>query len=151
MKKAPEGKATDDRTTTMHFYGADPDPDCLRVLVVDDVPEVGDLVVRMAARLSYRATMALDAVEALDALQAHPFDLVITAYDMPLINGYELARAIKTRHRGTRVIMMSGSIPEEVSSMPDFTSVLDGILAKPFDLQTMREVIEKVGLSCPQA
>ena len=132
-------------------YGAERDVVAGQVLVVDDEPAVVHLVSRMAARLNYRAVVALDAIEALDALRVQRFDLVITDYDMPLMNGCQLAQAIKALYFNTKVIMMSGRFAQERSSGQGGDAVPDGILAKPFDLNAMREALERIGLPCPKS
>jgi CheY-like chemotaxis protein len=84
------------------------DSDASRILIVDDDPVILRLVARMAASLGYHPTMAEDGVHALYYLTKAHSDLVITNYDMPFIDGYQLADQIKERHFGTRVIIMTG-------------------------------------------
>ena len=121
-----------------------PDSHTGRVLIVDDDGGVLELVSKMAAHLGYRPTMAVDGVEALQYLSRARFDLVITDYDMPFIDGYQLADQIKEQYFGTRVIIMTGHLEEDVGCLADSAGVVDGLLFKPFSLATMKAKIETV-------
>ncbi|MBN1994734.1 MAG: response regulator [Anaerolineae bacterium] len=83
-----------------------------RILVVDDdVDTVGFLKVILQHQ-GYEILTAQDGVEALELLQSHPVDLILTDVAMPHINGYELCQRIKnaadSRLLLTPVILMSG-------------------------------------------
>jgi CheY-like chemotaxis protein len=120
------------------------DSDASRILIVDDDPVVLNLVSKMAARLGYQPTVAEDGVDALYYLTRTHYDLVLTDYDMPFIDGYQLADQIKEKHFGTRVIVMTGSCEPDVLDMLDGSGIVDGVLVKPFNLNTMKEKIERV-------
>lgn len=115
-----------------------------RVLIVDDDPGVLALLSKMAASLGYHPTIAEDAVEALSYLANDRYDLVITDYDMPFIDGYQLADQIKEKYIGTPVIIMTGHCASEVIDMLDGSFIVDGLLFKPFNLKIMQEKIEMV-------
>ena len=71
-----------------------------RVLIVDDsvvVRRILALAVSQMPELSRAAVeQAADGAEALERLQAHPFDLVLCDIRMPLVDGYELLRVART-------------------------------------------------------
>jgi len=125
------------------------DSDASRILIVDDDPVILKLVSKMAARLGYYPATAEDGVDALYYLTRTHYDLVLTDYDMPFIDGYQLADQIKEKHFGTRVIVMTGSCEPDVLDMLDGSGIVDGVLVKPFNLNTMKEKIERVGRSYP--
>ena len=118
------------------------DSDASRILIVDDDPVILKLVARMVASLGYRPTVAEDGVDALYYLTKAHYDLVITDYAMPFIDGYQLADQIKENHFGTRVIIMTGHCEKEVEDLLDGSGIVDGMLLKPFNLKTMKEKIE---------
>jgi len=113
-----------------------------RILIVDDDPVILKLVARMAASLGYGPTIAEDGVDALNYLTKAHYDLVITDYDMPFIDGYQLADQIKEKHFGTRVIIMTGHCEKEVEDLLDGSGIVDGLLLKPFNLKALKEKIE---------
>ena len=120
------------------------DSDASRILIVDDDPVILKLVSKMAARLGYQPTVAEDGVDALYLLTRTHYDLVLTDYDMPFIDGYQLADQIKEKHFGTRVIVMTGNSEPDVLDMLDGSAIVDGLLLKPFNLTTLKEKIELV-------
>ncbi len=120
------------------------DSDASRLLIVDDNPDILKLVSRMAKCLGYHPTTAEDGVDALYYLTKAHYDLVIADYDMPFMDGFQLADQIKEKHFGTRVIIMTGHCEREVTDMMDGSGIVDGLLSKPFNLETMKEKIEMV-------
>ena len=80
-----------------------------RVLIVEDQPEVAQLVQRMIEPAGYAITVATDALTAVSqvAAGAHP-DLLITDVVMPSMTGPELAAALRTHHPHLPVLYMSG-------------------------------------------
>jgi PAS domain S-box-containing protein len=80
-----------------------------RVLIVEDQPEVAQLVQRLIEPAGYEITVATDALTAVTqvASGAHP-DLLITDVVMPTMTGPELASALRTHHPDLPVLYMSG-------------------------------------------
>ena len=118
------------------------DSDANRILIVDDNPDILKLVSKMATSLGYHPTTAEDGVEALHYLTRAHYDLVITDYDMPFIDGYQLADRIKEKYFGTKVIIMTGHSKEDMADLLDGSGIVDGLLLKPFNLNVLKEKIE---------
>ena len=80
-----------------------------RVLIVEDQPEVAQLVRRLIEPAGYVITVATDALMAVTEVAAgsHP-DLLITDVVMPAMTGPELASALRTHHPDLPVLYMSG-------------------------------------------
>ena len=115
-----------------------------RVMVVDDDPQILKLVAQMVVHLGYRSTATVDALDALFHLNKTRHDLVITDYEMPFMDGFQLADQIKRRHTMTKVIIMSGQCEAMLHDRMIGSVSVDGLLLKPFNLITMREKIEAV-------
>jgi len=100
----------------------------LRVLAVDDEPEVLDLLRAMLGSAGHTAITAASGREALDLFHREPIDLVITDLGMPGMTGLGLAAAIKAE-RPVPVVMLTGWANElESESAPG----VDVVVAKPF-------------------
>jgi two-component system CheB/CheR fusion protein len=67
----------------------------LRVLVVDDAPDVTEMLATMMRFAGYDVTTALSAAEALEAAVGSRFDVVVSDIGMPGMNGYQLAEALR--------------------------------------------------------
>lgn len=113
-----------------------------RILIVDDDACILQVVEKMARHLGCRTTAVATAKAALDVLSETFHDVVMTDYDLPWMDGCQLAARIKTDHPGTRVIIMTGHCEAEITDRPGSTGVADGLLLKPFNLGTMRKQIE---------
>jgi two-component system sensor histidine kinase EvgS len=71
----------------------------LTILVVDDYPANRLLLSRQLNYLGHSVLTAEDGAQGLEKWRAHEFDLVITDCTMPVLNGYELAGAIRDEER----------------------------------------------------
>ncbi|HST51014.1 MAG TPA: response regulator [Pyrinomonadaceae bacterium] len=67
----------------------------LRVLVVDDAPDVTEMIAMMMRYAGYDVTTALSANEAFEAALRSRFDVVVSDIGMPGMNGYQLAEALR--------------------------------------------------------
>ena len=90
--------------------GADPSPsDRRRVLVVDDEPEIRQLVEKALTAHGFEVETAADGEDALARVQQRPPSLVLLDAMLPKIHGFEVARKIRSdpRTRGVPVVMMT--------------------------------------------
>lgn len=80
-----------------------------RVLAVDDSPTVRELERKLLVGRGYLAEVAVDGMEAWNAVRSRAYDLVITDVDMPRMDGIELAKRIKEdpRLRSLPVLIVS--------------------------------------------
>jgi PAS domain S-box-containing protein len=141
--------------TTVHLYlpaaeerttqAADrPNPVIGRVLIVEDQPEVAQLVQRLIEPAGYAITVATDALTAVTqvAAGAHP-DLLITDVVMPAMTGPELAAALRTHHPDLPVLYMSGYTAASLGPQLhlDANSML---VEKPFTRSTLLGAIRNL-------
>ncbi len=79
-----------------------------RILVVDDDPLIRGSLYEMLRGQRYEVEMASDGSEAMDHLNRRPFQLVITDWKMPQMDGMSLLAHIKTQHPDVNVILVTG-------------------------------------------
>jgi two-component system CheB/CheR fusion protein len=98
----------DGETQTGGDLGVTPEP--LRVLVVDDAPDVTEMIALMMSYAGYQVATAFSAPEALDAARTQQFDAVISDIGMPGMSGYQLAEALRAlpAYRSTPLIAVTG-------------------------------------------
>ena len=77
-----------------------------KILIVDDDPFFNKTLSNYLRRFDYSIETSSSAEEALEVLKTETFDLVITDYRLPKMNGLELIEKIKT-HWNTRVILIT--------------------------------------------
>jgi CheY-like chemotaxis protein len=100
------------------------------VLVVDDDPSLRNLIRRILQSRGYKAILAANAVEALEAAEADDpsIDVLLTDLAMPGLGGLELASRLRRWRSDLSIVIMSGDIaPELRRSEPRMA-----FLPKPF-------------------
>ena len=111
----------------------------LRVLLVDD-----DILVSMGAAdmlldLGHSVTEAQSGPHALKLLESDaPFDIVVTDYAMPGMNGFELAQRVKARNPKLPIILATG-----YAELPADRSIEFGHLPKPYTSKDLAAALEK--------
>lgn len=110
------------------------------ILVVDDEPDLRTLYELTLLREGYRVTTAGTVQEAVDQLQAHSFDVMITDMRLPDGIGMELLLQLREQSRAERCIVMTayGSADNAVEALR--AGAFD-YLTKPVDLRQFRQVV----------
>ncbi|WP_262032192.1 response regulator [Microvirga sp. Mcv34] len=115
------------------------------ILVVDDEFLIADLLVDALEEEGFRVVTASNGRKALEVLHKEAPALVLTDFMMPLMNGLELAQAIKANPDRSKIpiILVSGAQGAIARNHPDlFVAVYD----KPFRVEkVVAAVIEIVG------
>lgn len=116
----------------------------LRILLVDDEPELREALTQMLGFLGHEVTCAGTAEAALEAFDARtqPLDVLITDFSMPGIGGAGLVRAIRERAQSLPVVVFSGLDESMVKSILRQERNV-GFLKKPFTLKILAESIER--------
>ena len=113
------------------------DTAALRVLVVDDEPEVRGAVADLLGTAGYTIFEAAGGPEALAWLDAgQSVDLVLTDLGMPGMTGTDLARSVRGRWPSLRIGLMTGW-DETEAPVGEASSVVDFVIAKPFHLSAL--------------
>ena len=109
-----------------------------RVLFVDDELPLRDVVSRLLGRRGVDVTTAGDAVSAVEILRDEPFDLVLTDFQMPDMDGFELLAHVREHYPDLPAIMMTGhaSVQHAVQAMAG--GAVD-YLPKPFAVDALAD------------
>jgi two-component system OmpR family response regulator len=115
----------------------------LRLLVVEDDPEIADHVAIGMRRLGHSAKMARTGAEALQATKSDDFDAVILDRMLPDITGDEVLRQLLVRPSRPPVLMLSalGSVSERIQGLQ---AGADDYLAKPFDMEELAARLQAI-------
>jgi CheY-like chemotaxis protein len=116
-----------------------------RALVVDDVPDVTEMLAMFLEHAGYEAVMAFSATEALEMAQQDRFEIVVSDIGMPNMNGYDLAVALRALpdYRDVPMIAVTGF------SMYDdrgraLQSGFNAHLTKPISPTTLLDLIKNL-------
>ena len=113
------------------------------ILLVEDEPAVRQLFATALSRAGYHVFEARNGEEAVKIFDEHAsaIDLLLTDMRMPYMGGAELARELRSRKSGLKLICISG-YPGAMS-----TAEATDFLAKPFSrdemLSKIREVLDR--------
>jgi signal transduction histidine kinase/DNA-binding response OmpR family regulator len=86
----------------------------LRVLLAEDNAVNQKLALRLLERMGYAAEVAMDGTEAIAALEAADYDVVLMDVQMPELDGLEATRRIRARwpDRAVRIVAMTANAME---------------------------------------
>ena len=117
------------------------------MLVVDDQPEVAELIGRILATDSHRVLLAADGPAAISLWQDHGqgVDLLITDLTMPGVSGHDLAARLRQGHPDLPVICTSGYQGASTTNSDNTT-----FLAKPFTPRDLLELVDRMLVRRPQ-
>ncbi len=110
-----------------------------RILVVDDEPQIREVVKMYLERNGFRVSIASDGNAALAAYESQPPDLVLLDLMLPGMEGLEVFRRIRAKH-STPIIMLTAK-GEEVDRILGLELGADDYIVKPF---SPREVVARV-------
>ena len=113
----------------------------MRVLCVDDDYLVLMNTTMMLEELGHEVTEATSAAQALQRLGSGKFDLLVTDFAMPGMNGYELILEVERRHPGTPVLMVSG-----YANLPDRAATTVQQLGKPFSESQLEAALARASI-----
>jgi DNA-binding NtrC family response regulator len=112
------------------------------ILVVDDDPEMRELLLDVLRNEGYEAAEAKDGTEAVLALRAREFDIILMDKNMPGPSGLDLLPGFRRVCPRSQVIMMTafGDVP---SYMDAVEKGAVEYLFKPFRMEEMKAAIVK--------
>jgi PAS domain S-box-containing protein len=112
--------------------------DGANILIVDDDPEVSDVLGLMLQQLGCTVRVASSGKEALRAFKRRDYGLVIADLGMPDMSGRDVARAVKGLRPETPVILITGwGVQVGLKELPE----IDGVIEKPFSKDTLSSQI----------
>jgi CheY-like chemotaxis protein len=117
-----------------------------RALVVDDAPDVTEMIATFLQHAGYDAVMAFSAAEALEAARVEQFRVVISDIGMPGMSGYDLAIALRALpdYKDVPLIAVTGF------SMYDdrgraLQSGFNAHMTKPINPMSLLDLIKSLG------
>ena len=123
----------------------------LRVLVADDAEVNREVADAALQRLGIKADFVENGRQAIDAVLARDYDLVLMDGSMPEIDGFDASRAIRaaeveTGRRRTPIVALTAHVYGTAADAWKDAG-MDGILHKPFTLAKLTEQIERHAVS----
>lgn len=111
-----------------------------RILILDDQPSMAGMTALMTAMLDYEVVQCHLPAEALCRLRGESFDLLLTDYEMPLMDGLDVAAQLRHEGHLLPIVLMSGNAGR-IDSMRAWQYGVTIILSKPFTMDELRAAL----------
>ena len=120
----------------------------LRILCIDDDPQVRDFMSACLRYYDHRVIVAADGKQGVDLFRSatthnQSYDVVITDLGMPDVNGYQVARIIKAESPTTPIIMMTGwgaTMKDDGDTAPG----VDVVVGKPPRMEELNDLLHQI-------
>ncbi len=121
----------------------DQEPLSQKILVVDDDPQVRDLLGEVLRHFGHEVESAVDGVDALQKVENDTFNIVITDLNMPRMDGMELISEIHNRFNNVDTIAITG-----YDMKYKYTDVINlgasDFITKPFNLNELEAKLNRL-------
>ena len=116
----------------------------MHILVAEDSVPLANIVRFNLERAGFRVTVSFNGQEAWELAQENQFDVVLTDYEMPKMNGIELCKCLRQdqRYADTPILLMSGKMNHlDLSRLCEDLNIL-AYFPKPFRPQEIVDTVE---------
>jgi YesN/AraC family two-component response regulator len=114
----------------------------VRLLIVDNEPEIRDMLSRHFRYLGFKVDVASDGVEALEKLTEDRTEVIISDIVMPRMDGVELLKIVRNEYPMIHTIMITGYVTLE-NALACMRYGADTCIFKPLeDLTELEEAVE---------
>ena len=116
----------------------------MKVLVVDDNPLVVWSVVNAQKTLDLKVEGVTSGRDAIRRIDSDGYDLVITDFRMPDVSGIEVAKVIKYKNPGTKVILLTAyAYLDDLKTMASALAI-NRIIEKPYNIDEILKFVQEI-------
>ncbi|HEY4066085.1 MAG TPA: response regulator [Burkholderiaceae bacterium] len=115
--------------------------DAVHVLIVDDTPDLRELIRDELCAKGYSVSTAQDGAEAMTLIEQHQPHCVILDVLMPRVDGYAFAQQLRARHGDDIVLIAMSGYGHEHPQVARTFGIVDHYLQKPFDLAELDKIL----------
>lgn len=112
----------------------------LPVLIVDDEPNILDLLRDVLEDEGFTVITAMNGAAALYQIQRTPVALVVTDFMMPFVSGIDLARQLRRNPQTASIplMLMSAAMPEHLDD------IFAAVIHKPFEVDRVVRLVRQL-------
>jgi len=115
--------------------------------MAEDNPINRKVALSMLKRLGYKADVAENGLEVLQALQEKPYDVVLMDVQMPKMDGLEATRRIRDSGLTTRIVAMTAHAMDGDRD-ECLEAGMNEYISKPIKMEELARVLEACGQGC---
>ena len=133
------------RTRQVETEGRLTDKIPLRILVAEDNLVNQKVAIRLLAKLGYRADLAANGVEVMDALRRQTYDLILMDIQMPEMDGLEATQRIRAEWPGEdrpRIVALTAHAHDEARKLCEEAG-MDDYVTKPVRLDDLTRMFDR--------
>jgi signal transduction histidine kinase len=141
---APPAPAVPAPTTSTAQPKAPPLPPA-NILILDDERALAEMLGQMVHHLGHRGTLCCSPLEALERLAQEDFDLILSDYRMPVLDGQQFYRRVaqlKPRLAPKIIFLTGDALNEETHGF--LSSIDNACIIKPFQLGVVESAVNRV-------
>ncbi len=113
--------------------------------VVDDEQDILDLLEYCLRKEGYEVSVFQDAPSALESFESYPPDLILSDWNMPIMDGLEFCRAVKFDNRYTHIpFVMITCRDDEIDIVSALELGAEEYLVKPFRIRELITRLKKI-------
>jgi two-component system, chemotaxis family, chemotaxis protein CheY len=118
----------------------------MKILVVDDMSTMRRIVKNILKQLGFsNMEEAENGQEALQKLRAEPFGFIVSDWNMPVMPGIEMLRAIRADEKLKHIpVLMVTAEAQKENLIEAIQAGVNNYVVKPFTAETMQEKINKI-------
>ncbi|MDA9556134.1 response regulator [Vibrio sp.] len=117
----------------------------MKILAVDDSLSIRQMVSHTLQDAGYQVVTANDGEDGLNKAKADKFDIIISDVNMPIMNGLEFVRQVRTvaAYKFTPILMLTTETSAEKKAEGKQAGAT-GWIVKPFNPDTLIKTIQRV-------
>jgi CheY-like chemotaxis protein len=112
-----------------------------RILVVEDDPDIRQLVQERLRAMGYRVQSAVDGVQAVEVMRGERFQGMMLDVGIPSLDGTDVLRHIRTWDQQIPIVMIAGADSKE-SAVRAIGMGAQAYMLKPFDVDELQRVAD---------
>lgn len=113
-----------------------------QVLLAEDEDTVREFVSRVLVMHGHSVLEARDGAEAVEQMNQHHFDLLLTDIVMPIMDGISLALKVRATRPNVPIILMTG-YANESQRAHNLSVLIEELLTKPFNKDELVAAVNK--------
>ena len=119
----------------------------LRILLAEDNVVNQKVALRLLGQMGYRADLAANGLEAIDAVERQTYDVVLMDVQMPELDGFEASREINRRWPGERRPRLVAMTANAMQGDRELCAAagMDDYVAKPIRVEELVAALERCG------
>ncbi len=126
----------------------------MRILVVDDEVQIAHMLQEALSLEGYAVDIAYNGEEGESLAESVPYDLIILDILLPVKNGFDVCRSLRSKKVETPVLLLTGRMKTDADQVKGLDCGADDYLLKPIHLSVLNARVRallrrKAGISSP--